>query len=69
MLSEIKPAILITLIFTVITGLVYPAAITGLSQLLFSRYAPGMHYGSHVDDALMDGMRTDKKMYGSCWLT
>jgi K+-transporting ATPase ATPase C chain len=41
MLSEIKPAILITLIFTVITGLVYPAAITGLSQVLFSRQANG----------------------------
>jgi PKHD-type hydroxylase len=30
-----------------------------LSSLLFSRYEVGMHYGSHVDDALMDGMRTD----------
>jgi hypothetical protein len=30
-----------------------------LSPLLFSRYEKGMHYGSHVDDALMDGMRTD----------
>ena len=30
-----------------------------LSSLMFSRYEPGMHYGSHVDDALMDGMRTD----------
>jgi PKHD-type hydroxylase len=30
-----------------------------LSPLLFSRYEPGMHYGSHVDDALMDGIRTD----------
>jgi PKHD-type hydroxylase len=30
-----------------------------LSPLLFSRYQKGMHYGSHVDDALMDGMRTD----------
>jgi PKHD-type hydroxylase len=30
-----------------------------LAPLLFSRYEPGMHYGSHVDDALMDGMRTD----------
>ena len=30
-----------------------------LSELLFSRYEPGMHYGSHVDDALMDGMRID----------
>jgi PKHD-type hydroxylase len=30
-----------------------------LSPLLFSRYEPGMNYGSHVDDALMNGMRTD----------
>jgi PKHD-type hydroxylase len=30
-----------------------------LSPLLLSRYETGMHYGSHVDDALMDGMRTD----------
>jgi PKHD-type hydroxylase len=30
-----------------------------LSPLLFSRYDPGMRYGSHVDDALMNGMRTD----------
>src|SRR5713101_8183016 len=30
-----------------------------LSPLLFSRYERSMHYGSHVDDALMGGMRTD----------
>ncbi|HEY7302386.1 MAG TPA: Fe2+-dependent dioxygenase [Xanthobacteraceae bacterium] len=30
-----------------------------LSPLLFSRYEPSMHYGSHVDDPLMNGMRTD----------
>ena len=30
-----------------------------LTPLMFSRYDPGMHYGRHVDDALMDGMRTD----------
>jgi PKHD-type hydroxylase len=30
-----------------------------LSPLLFSRYDTGMQYGSHVDDALMGGMRTD----------
>jgi PKHD-type hydroxylase len=30
-----------------------------LSPLLLARYETGMHYGSHVDDALMDGMRTD----------
>jgi len=30
-----------------------------LTSVLFSRYEPGMHYGSHVDDALMQGTRTD----------
>lgn len=30
-----------------------------LTPLLFSRYEDGMNYGSHVDDALMDGMRSD----------
>jgi PKHD-type hydroxylase len=30
-----------------------------LSPLLFSRYDKAMHYGSHVDDAIMDGLRTD----------
>src|SRR5205823_14810314 len=38
---EIRPAILITLIFTVITGLIYPFVITGLSQALFSHQANG----------------------------
>ena len=30
-----------------------------LTPLVFSRYEAGMDYGSHVDDALMDGLRTD----------
>jgi PKHD-type hydroxylase len=30
-----------------------------LTPLMFSRYDTDMHYGSHVDDALMHGMRTD----------
>jgi len=30
-----------------------------LSPLLFSRYEPGMNYGTHIDDAMMQGMRTD----------
>lgn len=28
-------------------------------RLQLSRYDSGMHYGTHVDDALMDGQRTD----------
>ena len=30
-----------------------------LTSVMFSRYEIGMQYGSHVDDALMRGMRTD----------
>ncbi len=30
-----------------------------LTPLLFSRTGKGMHYGTHVDDALMRGLRTD----------
>lgn len=30
-----------------------------LVRMLVSRYTPGMEYGLHVDDALMDGRRTD----------
>ena len=30
-----------------------------LTSVMFSAYESGMHYGSHVDDALMAGMRTD----------
>jgi PKHD-type hydroxylase len=30
-----------------------------LTPLLLSRYVKGMHYGSHVDDAMIGGLRTD----------
>src|SRR3954454_1187713 len=30
-----------------------------LTPLLFSRYGPGQTYGAHVDNPLMDGLRTD----------
>ena len=30
-----------------------------LTPLMISRYKPGKQYGTHVDDALMGGMRTD----------
>src|SRR5215211_5874036 len=37
----------------VFTMVVRPKALT---SIMFSRYEPGMHYGSHVDDPLMQGM-------------
>jgi K+-transporting ATPase ATPase C chain len=41
MRSELRTAILMTLILTVITGIVYPLAMTGLAQLIFPSQANG----------------------------
>ena len=41
MLREFKPAFLMLLAFTVLTGLVYPFLVTGISQVLFPRQANG----------------------------
>lgn len=40
-MKQIKPAIMILLIFSVITGLIYPILITGLAQLFFPSQANG----------------------------
>jgi K+-transporting ATPase ATPase C chain len=41
MLKELGPGFRLILVFTVLTGLIYPAAITGVSQLLFPKQANG----------------------------
>ncbi|MGZ8245204.1 potassium-transporting ATPase subunit KdpC [Methylomagnum sp.] len=41
MLTHLKPALLLLLVFTVLTGAIYPAAVTGLAQLLFPNQANG----------------------------
>jgi len=39
--KQIQPAIVMTLVLCVITGLIYPAAVTGMAQALFPRQANG----------------------------
>jgi potassium-transporting ATPase KdpC subunit len=41
MLKELKPAILITFVLTILTGILYPLAVTGLAQTLFRSQANG----------------------------
>lgn len=44
MLSELRPALVLTLLMTVLTGLAYPLAITGVAQAVF----PGRANGSLI---------------------
>jgi potassium-transporting ATPase KdpC subunit len=41
MSAYLRPAILMTLVMTVLTGLVYPLVVTGVAQVLFPRQANG----------------------------
>jgi potassium-transporting ATPase KdpC subunit len=41
MLKELRPALVMTAALTVVTGLVYPLAVTGVAQAVFPRQAAG----------------------------
>jgi K+-transporting ATPase ATPase C chain len=54
--THLRPAIVLTLLLCLVTGLLYPAAVTGLAQLLFPWQAHGslvMAHGRVVGSALI----------------
>jgi potassium-transporting ATPase KdpC subunit len=66
MLREIRPAIVVLVVLTLITGLVYPLVMTGVAEIIFPKQAQGSMIesdGKVVGSALIGQLFTDDKYF------
>jgi potassium-transporting ATPase KdpC subunit len=66
MLREIRPAIVLIIALTVITGLFYPLAMTGISEVIFPKQAQGSLIekdGKVIGSALVGQQFADEKYF------
>ena len=66
MLNQIRPAIVLLLLMTVLTGLFYPLFMTGVAQVLFPHQAAGSlieHHGKVIGSELIGQNFTDAKYF------
>ena len=65
-LSALRPALVLFLLLTVLTGLVYPLLVTGLARLLFAQQATGsiiMRHGQAVGSRLIGQSFSDPRYF------